>query len=122
MSDEDRAEAAAASAAIRRGWDDVFADVDVVLTPTLPAPPALVSEKTVELPSGTASADISYIALNAPMNHGGVPSLSMPCGVTSEGWSVGLSITAARGRDALVLAVAAMLENLLDGAYANRIV
>lgn len=121
MSEEDRAHGAALRDSVRAGWDDVFRDVDVVLTPTLPAPPALVSEKIVELPSGVASADLSYIALNGPMNLGGVPSLSLPCGSTNEGWSVGLSLTAARGRDATVLGIGAALEAALDGAFANRV-
>lgn len=121
MPDEDRARAEEARVAVRAGWADAFAEVDVVLTPTLPAPPALVSEKTVALPSGTASADLSYIALNAPMNLGGVPCLTLPCGDTSEGWPVGLSLTAAHGADATVLALGAELERVLDNAFANRL-
>ena len=121
MPEEDRAQGRDARAAISSGWAETFEQVDVVVTPTLPAPPALISEKTVALPSGTASADLSYIALNAPMNLGGVPCLTLPCGETAEGWSVGASLTAAAGRDSTVLALGAELEALLDGAYANRI-
>jgi aspartyl-tRNA(Asn)/glutamyl-tRNA(Gln) amidotransferase subunit A len=121
MSDEDRARGAAQRAAIIAGWDAAFSQVDVVLTPTLPGPPALIAEPTVELPSGPASADLAYIALNAPMNLGGVPSLALPCGETGEGWAVSSSLTAARGGDDVVLALGAALETALDGAYANRI-
>jgi aspartyl-tRNA(Asn)/glutamyl-tRNA(Gln) amidotransferase subunit A len=121
MSDDERARGAAARDAIRAGWDDAFSKVDAVVTPTLPAPPALISEKTVALPSGIASADLSYIALNAPMNLGGVPCLTLPCGMTAEGWSVGASLTAPRGSDATVLAMGAALEESLDGAFANRV-
>lgn len=121
MDDAERARGAEARVAVRAGWDEAFEQVDVVVTPTLPAPPALISEKTVALPSGVASADLSYIALNAPMNLGGVPCLTMPCGETTDGWSVGVSLTAARGGDATILALAAELERVLDGAYANRI-
>jgi aspartyl-tRNA(Asn)/glutamyl-tRNA(Gln) amidotransferase subunit A len=121
MSDADRARAAEARVTVRAGWDQAFDEVDVVVTPTLPAPPALIAEKTVSLPSGIASADLSYIALNAPMNLGGVPCLTLPCGETNEGWTVGLSLSAARGADATVLTLGAELERLLDGAYANRV-
>jgi aspartyl-tRNA(Asn)/glutamyl-tRNA(Gln) amidotransferase subunit A len=121
MPEDERARADAARAEVSAGWAEAFAGVDVVATPTLPAPPALISEKTVALPSGIASADLSYIALNAPMNLGGVPCLTLPCGETGEGWAVGLSLTAARGADATVLALGAELETILDGAYANRI-
>jgi aspartyl-tRNA(Asn)/glutamyl-tRNA(Gln) amidotransferase subunit A len=122
MSDEDRAQGESTRQAIVAGWADAFSEVDVVITPTLPGPPALVSEKTVELPSGIASADLSYIGLNAPMNLGGVPCLSLPCGETSEGWTVSASLSAARGGDGLVLALGDAIEAALDGAYANRVV
>jgi aspartyl-tRNA(Asn)/glutamyl-tRNA(Gln) amidotransferase subunit A len=121
MSDEDRAKGDEMRSAIAAGWADAFTEVDVVVTPTLPGPPALISEKTVELPSGVASADLAYIALNAPMNLGGVPCLSLPCGETAEGWTVNVSLTAARTRDGVVLALGAALEAALDGAYSNRI-
>lgn len=121
MSDEDVAQGESIREAIVAGWADAFADVDVVVTPTLPGPPALISEKTVELPSGIASADLSYIALSSPMNLGGVPCLSLPCGETAEGWTVNASLTAARGGDGIVLALGAALEAALDGAYANRV-
>jgi aspartyl-tRNA(Asn)/glutamyl-tRNA(Gln) amidotransferase subunit A len=121
MSDEDRAQGESIREAIVAGWAEAFTQVDVVVTPTLPGPPALISEKTVELPSGIASADLAYIGLNSPMNLGGVPCLSLPCGETSEGWTVSLSLTAARDRDGVALAVGAALEAALDGAYANRI-
>ena len=121
MSDEDRARGETIKDAITAGWADAFSEADVVVTPTLPGPPALISEKTVALPSGIASADLAYIALNAPMNLGGVPCLSLPCGETAEGWTVNASLTAARGGDALVLAVGAALEAALDGAYSNRV-
>ena len=121
MSEEDRAQAGEARDLLRAGWAAAFEDVDVVVTPTLPALPALISEKTVELPSGVASADLAYIGLNAPMNLAGLPCVSVPCGATLEGWSVGLSITAAPGGDALVLALAEALEDELDRAFVNRI-
>jgi aspartyl-tRNA(Asn)/glutamyl-tRNA(Gln) amidotransferase subunit A len=121
MSEEERRRAEDARGAVAAGWDEAFTEVDVVVTPTLPAPPALIEEKTVSLPSGTASADLSYIALNAPMNLGGVPCLTLPCGETDDGWSLGVSLTAARGGDATILALGAELERALDHAYANRI-
>ena len=121
MSDDDRAGAVETHAAVATAWAEAFTEVDVVVTPTLPAPPALVTEKIVELPSGVGSADLAYIALNAPMNLGGVPCITLPCGETAEGWAVGASLTAARGNDAVALAAAEALEAALDGAFANRI-
>jgi aspartyl-tRNA(Asn)/glutamyl-tRNA(Gln) amidotransferase subunit A len=121
MSEEDRIQAEGARTTIVEGWAEAFSTVDVVVTATLPAPPALISEKTVALPSGSASADLAYIGLNVPMNLAGVPCLSLPCGETAEGWTVNASLTAASGRDGVVLALGAALEQALDCAYANRV-
>jgi aspartyl-tRNA(Asn)/glutamyl-tRNA(Gln) amidotransferase subunit A len=106
--------------AISTGWEKVFAEVDVVVTPSTPAPPPLVSEPTYRLGSGVTNVDLPNIALNGPMNLGGVPSLSVPCGKV-DGFSVNVSLTAAKGRDATVLSLGEALEAAFDGEYAHRI-
>ncbi|MFN2388585.1 MAG: amidase [Actinomycetota bacterium] len=102
-------------------WDDVFADVDVVVTPTVPAPPPRIDEGRVVLPSGRTSPDKAYLPITGPMNLGGVPALSLPCGLSAEGWPVSLTFTADRGRDDLVLSLGEAFERATAGAYANRI-
>lgn len=72
----------------------LFADADVLLTPTAPA-------GAFEL---GVPASLAYLRNSAPWNVYGLPSISVPCGLTSKGLPIGLQIT---GRsDDTVLAVA----------------
>lgn len=112
ISDAEREEAEIARERMRAVWDSAFDEVDVIVTPTLPGRIATVSDRTVKLPSGTSSAEVAYVAWNGPMNLGGVPSLSVPCGTLSDGQSVNLSLTAARGNDGATTAVGGLLESL----------
>jgi aspartyl-tRNA(Asn)/glutamyl-tRNA(Gln) amidotransferase subunit A len=120
MQDSDIGQGQAVKDAITIGWEKAFAEVDVVVTPSTPAPPPLVSEQTYQLRGGVTNADIPNIALNGPMNLGGVPSLSLPCGKV-DGLSVNASLTAAKGRDATLLSLGKALEAAFDGEFAHRI-
>jgi aspartyl-tRNA(Asn)/glutamyl-tRNA(Gln) amidotransferase subunit A len=120
MKERDIEQGLAVKEAISTGWEKAFAEVDVVVTPTTPAPPPLVSEQTYRLPRGEANADIPNIALNGPMNLGGVPAVSLPCGRAGS-LSVSVTLTAARGRDGVVLSLGEALEAALDGRLANRV-
>lgn len=119
--DEDRRQAAEMQAAVSADWDRVFEEVDVVVTPTLPGPPAPVDTLLVELPSGPMAAELAYLRTNAPMNLGGVPALSLPCGTLPTGLTTNVTLTAARGRDEVALAMGLAFELATDGAFANRI-
>ncbi|HEX2296846.1 MAG TPA: amidase, partial [Actinomycetota bacterium] len=70
--EEDRRQAAQVQDAVVADWERAFEDVDVVVTPTLPSPPAPVDTLLVELPSGPTSAELAYLRTNSPMNLGGV--------------------------------------------------
>ncbi|HEX2294216.1 MAG TPA: amidase family protein, partial [Actinomycetota bacterium] len=96
-------------------------DVDVVVTPTLPSPPAPVDTLLVELPSGPTSAELAYLRTNSPMNLGGVPALSLPCGELPGGLTTNMTLTARRGRDEDVLGLGLAFERATEGAYAHRI-
>lgn len=106
--DASRAKAERIRSRVMGEWDRVFGDVDVVLTPTVPILPPLIED----VRAGTVDVDRAFIPLNAPMNVAGVPSLSMPCG-ESGGLPIGLTLTAARGRDRLLLDLGEQLETAL---------
>ena len=112
---------AAARGRVRRRWDATLEDADLVLTPTLPATPPPIANPEVELPTGAASASTAFLRWNAPMNVAGVPSLSLPCGMTRAGMPVGITISGRRGADELVLAAGAAIEDALDRRYVNQI-
>lgn len=117
FTEEDRADAEMIRRSIRASFDAVLAEVDVVVTPTLPGPPPSIEDQTVALASGSESTELAYTRFNVPMNFAGAPALSLPI---ADGLS--LTLTAARGRDDVVLALGAALEAALDGAFANRVI
>jgi aspartyl-tRNA(Asn)/glutamyl-tRNA(Gln) amidotransferase subunit A len=96
-----------AQADLRATVEALFHQVDVLLAPSVPfvAPhedPVIVDDQDSEmLSSGFA-------------NVTGHPSLSLPCGWI-EGLPVGLQLTAALGRDADLLSMAAQIAGMLDG-------
>jgi Asp-tRNA(Asn)/Glu-tRNA(Gln) amidotransferase A subunit family amidase len=121
MSNEDIERGLAIREDLMSAWDEVFRSVDVVVTPTIGGLPPPIKDPLVSLPSGRQSPEGAFLALNAPMNAGGVPSLSLPCALVGE-LSVNVSLSGARGREDLVLAVGQLLEDALDGEFRNRMV
>ncbi|HJR44770.1 MAG TPA: amidase [Actinomycetota bacterium] len=107
--------------ALGDAWDELFREVDVVVTPTIPAPPPAIDHLAVELPSGVTSAELAFISFNAPMNLGGVPALSLPVAEDDGGRAVNATITAARGRDDIVLSLGRALEDVTERRYVDRI-
>lgn len=101
--------------ALRDAWGRLFSTVDIVVSPTIPALPARIDDLTVDLPAGPTSAELAQVSHNAPMNLGGVPALSLPCGAV-DGWSVGITIAAARDRDDHVLSFGHLVEERCGGA------
>jgi Asp-tRNA(Asn)/Glu-tRNA(Gln) amidotransferase A subunit family amidase len=97
-------------AQIRRSLADAFEQVDVLAWPATSAPPPLISDPTVELPSGRHPADITNVRLGGIANLAGVPAASVPCGLTEGRLPVGLQLLAPWSEDERVLDVAELLE------------
>jgi Asp-tRNA(Asn)/Glu-tRNA(Gln) amidotransferase A subunit family amidase len=93
----------------RRTLAAVFADVDVIAWPTVPAVAPPLAAPMVELPSGTLTADAANVRGGALANLTGIPAVSVPVG-SSEGLPIGLQMQAAWGRDELLLDAAEALE------------
>lgn len=72
---------------IRQDFERAFDKVDLIVTPTAPAPAFKTGEKT-EDPLQMYLTDIFTISINLA----GVPGISIPCGFTSEGLPVGLQM------------------------------
>jgi len=87
----------------------VFADVDVIAWPTVPAVAPPLEAPLVELPSGTLTADQANVRGGALANLTGIPAVSVPVG-NSEGLPIALQLQAAWGRDELLLDAAEALE------------
>jgi aspartyl-tRNA(Asn)/glutamyl-tRNA(Gln) amidotransferase subunit A len=87
---------------LREACAEATADVDVVLTPTVPmvAPAADADELGFRERA---------ISLTYPFNCLGWPALALPCGAAEEGLPASLQIVGKPGADALVLGVGASL-------------
>lgn len=72
---------------IRDDFLKAFEEVDAILTPTTPTPAFALGEKTGD-PLSMYLADIFTIAVNLA----GLPALSMPCGLSSDGLPVGFQL------------------------------
>jgi aspartyl-tRNA(Asn)/glutamyl-tRNA(Gln) amidotransferase subunit A len=93
----------------RRTLAAVFADVDVIAWPTVPAVAPPLEAPVVELPSGVLTADEANVRGGALANLTGVPAISVPVG-SSDGLPIALQLQAAWGRDELLLDAAEAIE------------
>jgi len=95
---------------MRRRLAALFAEVDVIAWPTVPAPAPPLDAPVVELPSGTRSADQANVRGAALANLTGIPAISMPVGLSEDGLPLALQLQGAWGADELLLDAAEALE------------
>lgn len=88
-------------------YKKAFKDVDVLLSPTAPAPAFKLGANTAD-PLEMYMADI----LTVPASLAGLPAVSVPTGVTSDGLPVGVQFTGPAGRDGVVLTAAEVWEGV----------
>jgi Asp-tRNA(Asn)/Glu-tRNA(Gln) amidotransferase A subunit family amidase len=100
----------------RRTFAELFERVDVLAWPATPAVAPPLSDPTVELPSGTTTADPSNARQGAVANLTGMPGISMPVGLDS-GMPVGLQLLGPWGSDGLLLDCAEALERATDREF-----
>jgi amidase len=93
-------------------WEEGF---DLLVTPTTAAPPPLLGElaSTREEPLRGFVRSAPFGAFTSAFNQTGQPALSLPLHQTASGLPVGVQLVAAYGREDLLLAVAAQLEQAL---------
>jgi amidase len=112
----DYAKAQAAMGAFRRSvltwWEDGF---DLLLTPTTAVPPPKIGELTAseDDPVRASRRSLPYAVFTSPFNTTGQPAISLPTG-QSDGLPVGVQIVGAYGREDLLIAVGAQLEEAVN--------
>ena len=94
---------------IRQDVAQALTGVDVIITPTTPSTAFKIGEK--QNPLAMYLSDL-YTAM---ANLSGVPALSLPCGVDSEGLPIGIQIMGNHFHEELILQVAHVLEQSLGG-------
>ena len=97
----------------RRRARDFFADVDLLVTPTMPMPaPAIADLKGA--PDALRPAELKLLRNTRPFNVWGLPVVSVPCGFTKNGLPVGLQIAGPHWREDLVLRLAHAYESATE--------
>ncbi len=94
---------------IKKDFEDIFESYDVIVGPTTPTTAFKIGEKTSD-PLTMYVNDI----LTIPMNLAGVPAISVPCGVSSEGLPFGLQIIGKHFDESTVYRVAHAFEQSTD--------
>jgi aspartyl-tRNA(Asn)/glutamyl-tRNA(Gln) amidotransferase subunit A len=95
---------------LARDFDEAFAKVDVIVTPTAPTPAFRLGEK-VDDPLSMYLADIFTVTADLV----GIPGISIPCGKSKEGLPIGMQILGKHFDEATVLRVAHVAEHELAG-------
>ena len=85
---------------------------DLLITPTLAAPPFPLGMQGPEEINGRRVSSDHWLSFCFPFNFSGQPAASVPCGFTAEGLPVGLQIVGRHLDDARVLAASAAFERL----------
>ncbi len=89
---------------IKRDFEQAFAKVDVMLTPTTPTAAFRFGAKTG--PLDMYLADVFTLSCNLA----GLPGLSVPCGLTSEGLPIGAQLLGKPLDEAMLLQVGTVIE------------
>ena len=91
---------------VRKQFDTLFEGVDVIMTPTTPNPAFVIGEKTSD-PLAMYLEDIFTVVANIA----GIPGMSVPTGVTSDGLPVGTQFLSAHGQEHLLFKAGTLLED-----------
>jgi aspartyl-tRNA(Asn)/glutamyl-tRNA(Gln) amidotransferase subunit A len=90
---------------VRRSVRSIFADVDVLVTPTTPMPAPTIAELKAS-PEALRPAELKLLRNTRPFNVWGLPAISVPCGFTQSGLPIALQIAGPPWREDLVLRLA----------------
>jgi amidase len=95
-----------------KGWD-------LLLTPTLSAPPLPVGSmpNNPERPMTPLMTAGAWVAFTSQFNISGQPAISLPLHRTAEGLPVGMQLAAAYGREDVLIRVASQLEQAAPWAH-----
>jgi len=88
-----------------------WTDHDLLVTPTVGAPPPELGWFTAGGAEAEGERIVSFIPYTAQFNVTGQPAISLPLHWTSDGLPVGVQLVAAYGREDLLIKVAAQLEH-----------
>ena len=91
---------------LAQDFDDAFAKVDAIVTPTTPTPAFKLGEKADD-PLAMYLADIYTVTADLV----GIPGISVPCGNSKEGLPIGLQVFAKHFQEGTMIRVAHAVEH-----------
>ncbi len=91
---------------IRRDFLQAFTQVDAILTPTTPTAAFKLGEKRDD-PLSMYLADIYTVTANLA----GIPAISVPCGLTSQGLPIGAQLLGKHFDEGTILRLAHVIEH-----------
>jgi aspartyl-tRNA(Asn)/glutamyl-tRNA(Gln) amidotransferase subunit A len=97
---------------IERDFRNAFSLCDAIATPTAPTPAFRLGEKTND-PLEMYLSDIYTITVNLA----GVPGVSLPCGLSSEGLPIGIQLIGRHFDEARLLRTARNLEQAVGATF-----
>ena len=101
--------------AIRRGFADALAGVDVLLTATTPATASPIAESTEMLHNGrTVDTFETFTRYTSCVSMAGLPAISIPAGVGQGGLPVGVQLVGPAWSEAKLFGIALAYEHLLN--------
>jgi aspartyl-tRNA(Asn)/glutamyl-tRNA(Gln) amidotransferase subunit A len=99
--------------ASRHAIQEVFDEVDVLLTPTVPIPPPRIADLR-EHPDQLRPQELLMLRNTRPFNVWGIPTISVPCGFTKDGLPIGLQLAAAPWHGIVLLQAAYAYEQATE--------
>jgi len=98
---------------VRRRAQEMFADIDLLVTPTMPLPAPAIADLKKDS-DALRPAELSLLRNTRPFNVWGLPAVSVPCGFTKSGLPIGLQIAGPYWREGLMLRLARAYEQATD--------
>jgi aspartyl-tRNA(Asn)/glutamyl-tRNA(Gln) amidotransferase subunit A len=89
----------------RRRAREFFAEVDLLVTPTMPIPAPAIADLKKD-PAALRPAELRLLRNTRPFNVWGLPAISVLCGFTKSGLPVGMQIAGPHWREDMVLRLA----------------
>ena len=100
---------------MQQAWEEVFDDIDVLVTPGMPfAAPAVGATEVTWSDGSTEALGQTLIRLTSPANLTGQPVLSVPVGFDGAGLPLGMQLTGRPFDEATVLRAGRAYEQVSD--------
>lgn len=97
----------------REALQAAFADVDVLITPTIATTAPKIGATSVIIDGAERPLHPALTRFTTPFNQSGLPAITLPCGVNSAGLPIGVQLAGAFGSDEQLLRIAAEVERVI---------